>query len=217
MDTTGQCSAGSRTGATADPDSGESATSGFLTRGIGDPGDYYYCRLFTDAVRAVDVARDLPEVDASRLAVAGASQGGAIAIAAAALSGTTTWTVAAALVDVPFLCDVRRAMQITDAWPYAELVTYCKTHRDRVDQVFRTLSYVDGVTLARRATSPALFSVALMDEVCPPSTVFAAYNHRGRATRTSPCGRTTGTRVAPASSARRRSGGWATGSGPRPT
>ncbi len=26
---------------------------------------------------------------------------------------------------------------------------------------------------------PALFSVALMDEVCPPSTVFAAYHHYG--------------------------------------
>ena len=33
----------------------------------------------------------------------------------------------------------------------------------------------------RRATAPALFSVALMDETCPPSTVFAAYNAYGGA------------------------------------
>ena len=30
--------------------------------------------------------------------------------------------------------------------------------------------------LARLATAPALFSVAMMDPVCPPTTVFAAYN-----------------------------------------
>ena len=49
-------------------------------------------------------------------------------------------------------------------------------HRNHTDQVFRTLSYVDGVTFAARATAPALFSVALMDLSCPPSTVYAAYH-----------------------------------------
>ncbi|HJY25267.1 MAG TPA: acetylxylan esterase, partial [Actinomycetes bacterium] len=60
--------------------------------------------------------------------------------------------------------------------PYAEVARYCRTHRDRVHRVFETLAYVDGVNLARRGTAPALFSVALMDAVCPPSTVYAAYN-----------------------------------------
>ncbi len=49
--------------------------------------------------------------------------------------------------------------------------------RDKEEQVFRTLSYFDGVNFASRASAQALFSVALMDEICPPSTVFAAYNH----------------------------------------
>jgi cephalosporin-C deacetylase len=43
--------------------------------------------------------------------------------------------------------------------------------------VFSTLSYFDGLNFAARATAPALFSVGLMDEICPPRTVFAAYNH----------------------------------------
>ncbi len=47
--------------------------------------------------------------------------------------------------------------------------------------MFRTLSYFDGVSFAARATVPALYSVALMDAVCPPSTVFAAYNPLGPA------------------------------------
>src|SRR5699024_5765081 len=53
-------------------------------------------------------------------------------------------------------------------------------------QAFTTLSYVDAMHLGRRATAPALFSVALRDVTCPPSTVFAAYNHYGGATDAAP-------------------------------
>ena len=45
-----------------------------------------------------------------------------------------------------------------------------------MERVASTLAYFDGAVLARRATAPALFSVALMDQICPPSTVYAAYN-----------------------------------------
>ena len=54
---------------------------------------------------------------------------------------------------------------------------YLHTHRENIEQVFATLAYFDGVNLAARCTMPGLFSTALMDDVCPPSTVFAAYNH----------------------------------------
>jgi cephalosporin-C deacetylase-like acetyl esterase len=40
-------------------------------------------------------------------------------------------------------------------------------------------SYFDGAMLGRRSSAPALFSVTLMDEICPPSTVFAAYHAYG--------------------------------------
>ncbi len=43
--------------------------------------------------------------------------------------------------------------------------------------MFQTLSYFDGMNFVARANAAALFSVGLMDEICPPSTVFAAYNH----------------------------------------
>jgi cephalosporin-C deacetylase len=79
--------------------------------------------------------------------------------------------------DVPYLCHYRRATEITDAHPYQEIARYCLIHRDKVDQVFSTLSYFDGVNFAARAKARALFSVGLMDEICPPSTVYAAYNH----------------------------------------
>jgi cephalosporin-C deacetylase len=39
------------------------------------------------------------------------------------------------------------------------------------------LSYFDCVNFAARAGAPSLFSVALMDQITPPSTVYAAHNH----------------------------------------
>ncbi|HZQ06798.1 MAG TPA: acetylxylan esterase, partial [Anaerolineae bacterium] len=79
--------------------------------------------------------------------------------------------------DVPFLCHYRRALEITDAQPYEEIARYLKIHRDQIETVFTTLSYFDGVNFATRAQGRALFSVGLMDEICPPSTVYAAYNY----------------------------------------
>ena len=101
------------------------------------------------------------------------SQGGGITIAVGGLEPG----VSVVMPDVPFLCHYRRATEITDSAPYSEIVAYCKAHRDKIDTVFDTLAYFDGVSFAARSNAQALFSVALMDMTCPPSTVFAAYNH----------------------------------------
>lgn len=174
VDTRGQGSGWGSGGDTPDPHGSGPATPGVMTRGIHSPETYYYRRVFTDAVRAVDATRALPFVDASRVAVTGGSQGGGIALAAAALSGEA---VAAVLPDVAFLCTFRRGVDVAVGGPYRELATYLSVHRDEVADVFRTVSYFDGVNFARRIHAPSLFSVALMDTIVPPSTTFAAYNH----------------------------------------
>jgi cephalosporin-C deacetylase len=174
MDTRGQGSAW-QPGDTPDPEPEGSNPQypGFMTRGILNPKTYYYRRVFIDAVRAIEAAASHPEVDASRIAVCGGSQGGGITLAAAGLSSQ----VKACLPDVPFLCHYRRATQIINNHPYGEISAFLKTHREKVETVFNTLAYFDGVNFAARADSPTLFSVGLMDDICPPSTVFAAYNH----------------------------------------
>jgi cephalosporin-C deacetylase len=174
MDTRGQGSTWS-SGDTPDlyADGGNAHIPGSMTKGILDPKHYFYRRVFTDAVRAIDAAHSRPEVDASRIAVTGGSQGGGITIAAAGLVPD----VVVAMPDVPFLCHYRRATEIVDSYPYKEIADYCHVHRDKVDTVFNTLSYFDGVNLAARAKAKTLFSTGLMDQVCPPSTVYAAYNH----------------------------------------
>jgi len=146
---------------------------GFMTRGILDPRSYYYRRLFSDGVRAVETACSHPAIDPERIAVAGGSQGGGISLAVAGLSSQ----VKACLPEVPFLCHYRRATQLVDTLPYNEIAYYCKIHPDKIDTVFKTLSYFDGVNFAVRSKATALFSVGLMDDTCPPSTVFAAYNY----------------------------------------
>lgn len=172
MDTRGQGSGWGSGGDTPDPVGSGPASPGFMTRGILDPHEHYYRRVFTDGVRAVDAARLLPGVDPARVAVGGTSQGGGISIAVAGLVPD----VAALVANVPFLCHFRRAVQITDSHPYGEITKYLSVHREHADAVWRTLSYLDGASFARRARAAGLFSVALMDDVCPPSTVYAAYN-----------------------------------------
>ena len=171
MDTRGQGYSW-QTGATPDISIG-SHYPGFMTRGVLSPHTYYYRRVFTDAVRAIEAVKKHPGVDANRIAVSGSSQGGGITLAAAGLSPD----VKVAMPSEPFLCHFRRATQLVDTSPYSEITNYLKIYRDKVETVFQTLAYFDGVNFATRANAKALFSTALMDMVCPPSTVFAAYNH----------------------------------------
>ena len=144
-----------------------------MTRGILNPKTFYFRRVITDAVRAVEAARTNTFVDKKRIALTGGSQGGGITLAVAGL----ITDLSVIMPDVPFMCCIRRAVELIETEPYNEIIQYCKNHRDKIDQVFNTLSYFDGMNFAARANAKALFSVALMDTICPPSTVFAAYNH----------------------------------------
>ena len=173
MDTRGQGSASS-VGATPDdaPATGP-AYPGFMTRGIQHRDSYYYRRVYTDAVRAIDAVRRHPAVDPSRVLLAGGSQGGGIALAAAGLVPDVAGVVA----EVPFLQHIRYATEVTDAFPFKEVAEFCRVHRAETEQVFTTLSYFDGLNFAARATAPARYTVGLMDDVCPPETVYASYNH----------------------------------------
>jgi cephalosporin-C deacetylase len=172
MDSRGQGGQYGTGGDTPDPHGTALGGPGPVTRGILDPHDYYYRRLITDGVRAVEAVRALPGVDPARVAVAGNSQGGGLALAVAGLVPD----LAALLTTAPFMCHIQRAIDLTDAAPYGEIVTFLAVHREAEEAARRTLSYMDGVAFARRANAPAHFGVGLRDTVCPPSTAYAAYN-----------------------------------------
>ena len=173
MDTRGQGANWGSGGDTPDPHGSDGAVPGYMTRGISSPDEYYYRRLFTDAALLIDAVQQFDFVDPARIAVTGGSQGGGISLAAAALNPA----VVAAMPDVPYLCHFRRSVELTPEHPFREIERYLSVHRDRVEAVFETLSYFDGVNFARRITAPVLFSVGLMDGVVLPSSIFAAFNH----------------------------------------
>lgn len=151
----------------------EGALLGWMTLGIRDPQTYYYRYVFADAVRALEVLARRDEVDEKRIAITGISQGGGITLAAAALSERPCL----AIPEVPYLCDYRRAVNITGAGPYLEIPTFLKAFPHLFEQAYRTLSYCDCLNLAPWIKCKTVICNCLWDDVCPPSTIFAVYNH----------------------------------------
>jgi len=132
-------------------------------------------------VRALDFVCAQPEVDTDRIGLTGGSQGGALTLAVAALDPQRRAKVA--MPDVPYLCHFRRAVDAAAQPPYTEIAVYCRHWPQREMEVFRTLSYFDNMNLAERITCPVLMNVGLQDVICPPSTIYAAFNHLGSETK----------------------------------
>ncbi|MEV7726863.1 acetylxylan esterase [Streptomyces sp. NPDC087917] len=172
VDTRGQSGAGGRRGTTPDPVGlTHPQIPGFTTRGVLDPRTYYYRDAYVDAVRAVEVAAAHPAVDPERIATAGCSQGGQLALAAAVLSPSA----AAALVESPFLSAVTDLAALPDRQPYRELLRFHASYPDLAPRALRTLRLFDVAELAAHGRCPALFSVAGRDVRCAPETGYAAH------------------------------------------
>jgi cephalosporin-C deacetylase len=154
---------------------GHGARPGFMTMGITDPDTYYYRGAYVDSVRGLDVLASRGEVDMDRVGVMGGSQGGGLTIAVCGLDPRPK----ACMPHVPFLCHFDRVVTLIDTHPYKEIADYLKQRPQYEEQAFRTLSYFDGMNIAPDIQAPSLFTVGLMDMICPPSSVFAAYNRVG--------------------------------------
>jgi cephalosporin-C deacetylase len=151
----------------------EGFATGWMTKGIRDPKQYYFRYVYADAVRALELLARRDEVDDRRLAVTGVSQGGALTLAVAALSDRPIL----AMPDIPFLCDFRRSIQIAQTGPYQEITVFLKSFPHLYETAIRTLSYCDNLNLAPRIRCRTIVSNGLWDDICPPSTIYAVYNH----------------------------------------
>lgn len=150
---------------------------GHIIRGLDNgPECLLFRQIFLDTVQLARIAMSFPEVDATKVAVQGGSQGGGLAIACAALETGIKRVVSA----FPFLSDYRRVWEMDLAFEaYDELRTYFRTFdpfHKREDEIFETLGYIDVQHLAERVQGETLMGLSLMDRVCPPSTQFAVYN-----------------------------------------
>jgi cephalosporin-C deacetylase len=142
-----------------------------MTQGLMSPETYYYRYVYADAVRAIDVLGQMDGVEGHDIAVAGASQGGGLCLAAAALSGVPRLAFA----DIPFLCDFPRSLSIVEKRPYSEISDLLRQRPELSPAAYRTLSYFDVLHLARRVRCRTVMTVALWDDVCPPSSIFGAF------------------------------------------
>ena len=146
---------------------------GYILTGLEDKDTYIYRGTYMDCARGLDFLFSRPEVDTTRVAVEGASQGGALTFVTAALNNDRIAVCAPA---VPFLSDFRDYFRVA-VWPGDEFTNLVENQKKLTwDQVFYTLSYFDIKNLAPMIKAPLIMGVGLIDDVCPPHINFAAYN-----------------------------------------
>jgi len=150
---------------------------GHIIRGLDDaPEKLLFRQIFLDTAQLARVVMGMPEVDAERVGGFGASQGGALTLACAALEPR----IKRAAPVFPFLCDYQRVWEMDLAQnAYEELRLFFRhfdPRHERAADVFTRLGYIDNQHLAHRIRAEVLMAVGLMDAICPPSTQFAAYN-----------------------------------------
>jgi cephalosporin-C deacetylase len=143
---------------------------GYTVFNLDDPERYYYRRVYLGCLRANDFLVSHPKWDGKNLIVTGGSQGGALTIVTAGLDPRVT----ALAPYYPALSDMTGYVKgRAGGWPHI-----FREEKDghRTPAKIRTAAYYDVVNFARRVKAPGLYSWGWNDEVCPPTSTYAAYN-----------------------------------------
>jgi len=151
---------------------------GHIVRGLDDdnPEKLLFRQNYLDTAQIAKIVLEMPDVDPERVGAMGGSQGGGLTLACAALEPR----IKRGAPMFPFLCDYKRVWDIDLAKDaYAELREYFRKkdpRHEREEEIFTRLGYIDVQFLAPRIRGEVLMAVGLMDQICPPSSQFAAYN-----------------------------------------
>jgi cephalosporin-C deacetylase len=151
--------------------SGEGMTKGWISQGILQKETSYYMAILIDAWKAVDAASVQPETDVDAIVLCGASQGGGLVMAVAALTDKACCAVA----DIPNMCHMDYGI-FNSIGSLKELAEIATLYPEKLSLILENLSYFDNMNLADRIRIPILVSVGLKDEICLPKTIFAAFN-----------------------------------------
>lgn len=151
------------------------ALNGYNGFNLDNRDTYYYRRVYLGCVRANDFLVSLPQYDGENLAVTGGSQGGQLSIVTAGLDPR----VKALAAYYPAYCDVTGYLHgRAGGWPHM-MRPNDKTGAPSgaaTPEKIAVTSYYDAVNFARRLKVPAHFAWGYNDEVCPPTSLYAAYN-----------------------------------------
>lgn len=144
------------------------ALDNYWTINLDDKDEYYYKRVYLGCVRAVDFIFSLPEFDGSNIGVVGGSQGGALSIVTAGLDSRIKFLGS----FYPALCDLTGYLhERAGGWPHMFRDDFTNTL-----QKVETSKYYDVVNFARFVSVPGMYSWGYNDNVCPPTSYYAAYN-----------------------------------------
>ncbi|WP_413377408.1 acetylxylan esterase [Alkalihalobacillus sp. 1P02AB] len=166
VDCRGQGRSGDFSGYTSDE------LGSWVVKGILDKKDYYYRKVYVDAIRAIDFVCTRTEVDQERIGVMGASMGGGITLAVAALDDRPKLAVA----DVPNMCDIELAMKQKFEGSLTIVEQFLHRHPEYVETVYKNLTYFDNLNLCEQITCRTRISVGLKDLICPPMPIYGVYN-----------------------------------------
>ena len=151
--------------------------TGQIIRGLDDdPRKFAFRQIYLDTAQLAKIVMSFDEVASDRLGAMGGSQGGGLTLACASLVPE----IKRAAPVFPFLCDYQRVWEMDlDKNAYQELRTYFRHYdprHERQKEIFTKLGYIDLQHLAPRIKAEILMGTGLMDDICPPSSQFAAYN-----------------------------------------
>ena len=151
---------------------------GHIVNGLHDPDPrkLFFRNVFLDTAQLAGIAMAMEQVDENRVAAMGGSQGGALTLACASLEPR----VAFAAPQYPWLCDYKRVWEMDQACnAYQGLKDYFRhfdPRHEKENEIFEKLGYIDVQFLTPRIKGKVFMSTGLMDNICPPSTQFAAFN-----------------------------------------
>lgn len=134
--------------------------------------NYYMRNLYLDAVRAIDVISSLEEVDENKIVTFGMSQGGALSIVSAALSGKVKKTYPV----VPSFSCIEKRVE-AGSGVFSSVKAYLTKHPEKTDEVFSNLSYFDMINMVSLLKVPSEFMLGLIDPICLPEFVYSVYHH----------------------------------------
>ena len=150
---------------------------GNIVRGLLDDNEnLMFAHIYLDCAQLASIVMDMDDVDEKRVGCYGNSQGGALTIACAALEPR----IKKAAPLHPFLCDYKRVWDMDlDIDAYGEIRYFFRMfdpEHKKETEIFYQLGYIDLQNIAKRIKADVLVGIGLLDNICPPSTCFAAYN-----------------------------------------
>jgi cephalosporin-C deacetylase len=144
------------------------ALDGYWRMNLDDKDSYYFKRVYLGCVRAVDFIESLENFNGEDIAVTGGSQGGALSVITAGLDDRIDYLAA----FYPALSDLTGYLHgRAGGWPHL-----FRDEATNKPEKIETSKYFDVVNFARFVKVPGWYSWGYNDNVCPPTSMYAAWN-----------------------------------------